>query len=244
MELSPELKAYEILGKIKKNVMYRFISGLGLAIGAGIAAFFTIYLQLYGLADVLFIVSTQSLLYTLSYLGHFLLISFFGLIILEVLRKGVKENYLDSLGNFIGALSTGIVTVAFNAMVALGLRDTVNSTIHLLLYPLTYFGMSINPNPYLIEFMVRFVGWGAAVSLFNTFICNPEDLYGILSGKKTIKDQWLKLDKSTLPKKILKIVFLFAFFPPLMEGYKQFFAETIPTIVEAIKTLFEGKIGV
>ena len=237
MELSPEIKAYQTLNKIKKNVMIRFITGLGLAIGTAIAAFFMLYLHFYGFADMFFIVSAQSLLYTLSYLGHFLLISFFGLIILEVLRRGVEENYLDTLGNFIGALAVGIVTVAFNAMVAVGLKETVNSTIQLLLYPLTYFGITVNPSPYVHEYMVRFIGWGAAVSLFNVFIGNPEDLYGIITGKRTIREQWLQLDKAALPKKFIKIIFLLAFLHPLMNGYKKFFSEVLPTIIETARRL-------
>lgn len=237
MELSPELQAYQTFNKIKKNVMARFIIGLSLAVGSAFTAFFMLYLNLYGFADMFFIVSAQSLLYTLSYLGHFLLISFFGLIILEVLRKGVEENYLDTLGNFIGALAVGIVTVAFNAMVAVGLKETVNSTIQLLLYPLTYFGITVNPSPYVHEYMVRFIGWGAAVSLFNVFIGNPEDLYGIITGKRTIREQWLQLDKTALPKKFIKIIFLLAFLPPLMNGYKEFFGEVLPTIIETARKL-------
>ena len=237
MEISPDVKAYQTFGKIKRNVMARFIVGLGLSIGSAVAAFFAVLYNIYGVADILFIVSTQSLLYTLSYLGHFLLISLFGLIILEILRKGVDATYLDSLGDFIGALAVGIVAVSFNAMVALGLKETVNSTIQLLAYPLTYLGISVNPSPYIHEYISRFIGWGAAVSLFNIFIANPEDIYGLLTGKKTIKEHWFHMSKTSLPVKIVKIIFLLAFAPPLIEGYKTFFSETIPTILKSIKKL-------
>jgi len=45
------------------------------------------------------------------------------------------------------------------------------------------------------------------------------------------------MSKTSLPVKIVKIIFLLAFAPPLIEGYKTFFSETIPTILKSIKKL-------
>ena len=238
-EVSDLVALKDLEKRVKRSATVKFFVGMFLFAIFTTAAVFSTIFKIYGVADVLFIIAVQSLLYGLSYAGHFLLITVFGIILLELIRKGVEPSTIDRIGDLIGALMVAVVTIGLNYFIAVGLEQSVQNTVTIAAVPLSYLGISTNTPQYIYEVSERLIGWGATISLFNIFIGNPEEILALLSGRRTIKEHWFSFDKYSIIKKPLKLLFLIAFLPTLINGYKQFFSEVIPSIMETIKKLTE-----
>lgn len=229
----------ELEKQVKRSATVKFFIGMFLFAIFTTAAIFSTIFKVYGVADALFIAAVQSLLYGLSYAGHFILITIFGIILLELIRKGVKPSTIDRIGDLIGALMVAVVTIGLNYFMAVGLEQSVENAVTIVASPLTYLGLNVNTPQYVYEIAERLIGWGAAISLFNVFIGNPEEIAALLAGRRTLKEHWFSFDKYSMIKKPLKILFLIAFLPTLINGYKNFFSKVFPTAMETLKKLTE-----
>jgi hypothetical protein len=238
-EVSDLVALKELEKKFKRSATVKFFVGMFMfAIFTTAAVLVTVF-KIYGAADILYIVAVQSLLYGLSYAGHFLLITVFGIILLEFIRKGVEPSTIERIGDLIGALLVAVVTIGLNYFIAIGLDQSVQNVITISTAPLTYLGKSGGTPQYVYDAFKRFIGWGATISLINIFIGNPEEILALLSGRRTLREHWFSFDKYAAIRKPLKLLFIIAFLPTLIDGYKEFFSEVIPQVMETIKKLTE-----
>jgi len=236
--MTVEVSTYEIFEKIKGNVLWKFNGGLVLTAVFGAAAFFTTLFKVYGVADLFIILTVQFLLYTVSYAGHYLLLATFGMLLLEWLKKGVKPDIIGKIGDIMGALFVAVITIGLNFFVAIGLDQSVNNIITSLSV-LNHVGINLN-SPVVSEFIKRFVGWGGIIAIFNILIGDPEEIAKLISGKRTLREHWFRVDKFAILRKISKLLFFLAFGLPLIRGYKQFFMEVIPSIFDTIERYLGG----
>ena len=201
----------------------KFLIGLITFVVCTTSAYFVFCAGNRFLMHVLLIAGMEGLFLAASYFGDFVLTLIFGVLIRELLERGAHD-IISKIGRFLSALTVAVLTLFFNSLVALDIRRSIVSALYTMCFIVAPF--SYNEVAHAVinspacDFFISLFGWGAIVSLLTVYVGNLEEMYLLFSGKKTLKEQWFTFNKSTIPKKIVKLLFLIVYSVPLLQGYQ------------------------